>query len=159
MADENSVIGWTSVADTNAALALNYGGEAWSTASASEKITLLSTAYSEIRDNPNYDLPTEAGTQEWNDLSDDQRRRLSEAQQLHALYILITGGSDENSNLKAQGVKSFSIGKFSMSFDDAIGKNKAEFLNATSLSQKVKDKLYPFIVDVNIVGSFERRYI
>lgn len=164
---DSTIIGWTSVDETNAALARLFGAEAWS--QTDQKPALLNTAYSEIRDNPNYDFSfapervdpaTQIETDKWAATSAENKRRLTEAQQLHALDILLGGGSaNENSKLRSQGIKSFSISKFSLTFDEQRANlNKSEVYLAGELSQRVKDKLFPFLLSVPVRGTIQRIY-
>lgn len=151
--------GWTTTEIAGAFLSSIYGADAWDGIDERTQYRLLGAAFSELRDHPNYTLPEYAGSA-WTALTSDQQRRIQEAQSLHALDLLLGGDSaKETANMKAQGITSYSIGRFSASFGD---KSKTRAFGETStalpLSQRVKDKLSGFLKDVQLIGTFERHY-
>lgn len=159
MSTITDIIGWTTVTNVDTLLAEIYGGSSWASETEPNKIALVNTAYSELRDHPNYTLASYGGS-EWDAYTSDQQRRIQEAQSLHALDLLLGGDSTkETANMQAQGITSYSIGRYSVSFGD---KSKTRAFGETStalpLSQRVKDKLAGFLKDVQLIGTFERTY-
>jgi len=153
------IIGWTTVENVTTFLETIYGASSWATSTEADRIAIVSTANSELRDHPNYTIPSYGGS-DWDALTSDQQRRIQEAQSLHSLDLLLGGDSaKETANMKAQGITSYSIGRFSASFGD---KSKTRAFGETStalpLSQRVKDKLSGFLKDVQLIGTFERHY-
>lgn len=156
---DSVLIGWTTVENVDTLLSTIYGASSWASETEPNRIALVTTAYSELRDHPNYTLPA-YGASGWDSLTADQQRQIIEAQSFHALDLLQGGESaKETANMKAQGITSYSIGRFSASFGD---KSKTRAFGETStalpLSQRVKDKLSGFLKDVQLIGTFERNY-
>ena len=156
---DSALIGWTTVENVDTFLSTIYGASSWASETEANRIALVTTAHSELRDHPNYTLPTYGGS-DWGALTSDQQRRIQEGQSLHALDLLLGGDSTkETANMRAQGITSYSIGRYSATFGDK-SKTRAfgETTTALPLSQRVKDKLSGFLKDVQLIGTFERTY-
>lgn len=153
------IIGWTTVENVTTFLETIYGASSWATQTEADQVALVTTAFSELRDHPNYTIAS-YGDSDWESYTSDQQRRIQDAQSLHALDLLLGGDSaKENANMQLQGIASYSIGRYSVSFGDKL-KSRAfgETNTALPLSQRVKDKLSGFLKDVQLIGTFERTY-
>lgn len=156
--DENApIFGWLSMDDSLEYLGRLYGAEQWATLSLTTREQLLDSAFDVIRDHPNYMIPA-FGSDGWNTLTEDQQRKVAEAQALQALFIFANGADDDLDNMRARGVQSFGISKFNMVFGTSL-RDKREFYTGATLAQKVKDKLgFALIDSPAVIGRFVRRY-
>lgn len=146
------IIGWITLEEASDILAGLNGCQSWSALDAPTQTMLLNTAFSELRDNPNYTLPQDA-TQLAANYSDDNQRRLKEAQAIHACDINTGSNGD---SLESPGVKRYKIGSFEKEFRDPLKRSTDQAFQSVPLSQRVKDKLLPFVYDFPITGEFVR---
>ena len=68
MSTITDIIGWTTVENVSTFLETIYGASSWATAAEADQIALTTTAFSELRDHPNYTIPDYGGS-DWDALT------------------------------------------------------------------------------------------
>jgi hypothetical protein len=103
---------WADLTDANTYLTNKPGTAAWF-ASGFDGTVYVSYAYTVINNDPDYTFPDSP--------SAAQLTKLQGAQIEYAYFIFKNPNSERRQNLRAQGVKSFSVSKFSETFSDSKG--------------------------------------
>lgn len=155
--DESEQLGWTTAYDATEFLSELYGFEAFE-ASGDDRRGLLLTAFNEIQANPNYQIAL-FGSDGWNSYSAQQKLNVQQAQAFQAFFILQNGNSaDASENMKLEGVKSYTIGKFSKTFGGKTDRDSGIMYDATTLSRRVENLLHGFRIQPKLIGRVYRRY-
>lgn len=155
--DETERLGWTTAHDATEFLSELYGFEAFE-ASGDDRRGLLLSAFNEIKANPNYQIAL-YDSSGWNSYSDEQKLNVQQAQAFQAFFILQNGNSaDASENLKLEGVKSYSIGRFSKTFGGKAERDSGLMYDATTLSRRVENLLFGFRKQPKLIGRIYRRY-
>lgn len=98
---------WATVSEADDFFDAEYGFSDWATLTSADKSSLLTTAYRTLLRDSNYVWPATATEQ------------MAEANILLAYYIYSDPEMDSRKNLIQQGVKQFSIGRFSEEYKDS----------------------------------------